>query len=84
MSASFLSIGSVILKYLNSHSIPSNHSSQAFPVAHGSSGAIKGNDRKFLVSVITRTVGGAVSPSAISLVVNMVCGIRVFTRPWVR
>ena len=54
MSASFLSMGSVILKYRNSRSIASSQSSHAFPVSHGSSGTTNGFDHKFLVSVVTR------------------------------
>ena len=78
ISASFLSIGSVILKYLNSRSMASSHSSHAFPVAHGSSGAINGGERKFLVSVITCTVvGGSASPSAM-LTGKSLQNIRVY------
>ena len=54
MSASFLSMGSVMLKYRNSRSIASSQSSHAFPLSHGSSRTTNGCDRKFLVSVVTR------------------------------
>ena len=55
ISASSLSSGSVILKYLNSRSISSSQSSHALTVAIGSSSGENGWDFRFLVAVITCT-----------------------------
>ena len=50
---SFLSAGLLILKYRNSLSISSNHSSHALPVLSWSSVGRNGSARKCLVSVVT-------------------------------
>ena len=55
IKASFLSDTSVILKYLNSLSIGSNQSSQAFPIDSWSSVILNDKALKFLDSVMTVT-----------------------------
>ena len=51
--ASFLPAGLLILKYRDSLSISSNHSSHALPVLSCSSVGRNGSVHKFLVSVVT-------------------------------